>query len=188
VKTVKKKRKPSRKPSFRPAFIPSLRIMKRDIRRKYCDIIMNVLNSHDISFLSSYFQTFCLPSIETFDNELQIVPDNYLRPTHTVGYERMLESFRMSFLIFPDLIFYFNNTEIKVRLHEKGSHLIGDLKLVGTQLFDLPSSAFTGHLLVPAQIKIEFLLKGKFHLILDENHKMHTIRLMFESYEPKVIM
>jgi hypothetical protein len=187
VVPLKKKRKSSRKPSFHPAFIPSLRVMKRDIRRSYCDIVMNVLNSQDISFLSSYFHTFCLPSVETFDNDLQVVPDNYLRPTHTVGYERMLESCRISFLIFPDLVYFFTNAEIRVRLHEKGSHLVGDLQLVGTQLFDLPSSTSAVNALIPVEIKIEFVLKGKFHFVLDENHRIQTIRLMFESYQPKVI-
>lgn len=141
-KNEKKKRirtKPSRKPSFRPNFTPALRVLKRDIRRKYPEMFMNVINSHDINLFRQILNTFCLPSCETFDDNLQEdIYDYYHRPRYTKGIDALINCFTLSFQLFPDLITIYDNVQIHVKAGEPGSYMTGNIKLMGTQLFDMP--------------------------------------------------
>lgn len=57
--TQKEKKPKWKRPlSSNPAYHPTLRILKRDIRRKYGDMLNNVFNSHDLKLISEFFQTF----------------------------------------------------------------------------------------------------------------------------------
>ncbi len=51
-----------RRPSTNIPFIPSIRILKRDIRRKYVGMMSNVMNSHDMTLFSSFIDDFCHPN------------------------------------------------------------------------------------------------------------------------------
>ncbi len=55
-----------RRPSTNIPFIPSIRILKRDIRRKYVQMISNVMNSHDVSLFSSFIDEFYHPNFLYF--------------------------------------------------------------------------------------------------------------------------
>jgi hypothetical protein len=201
-KLVKKHRKSTRKPSFRPAFIPSLRIVKRDIRRKYGEMMMNVMNSHDISFLSSFVCDFCNPSMEMLDSGApDAIYEEYHWPRQAQGFITLLSAMKMSFEVFPDSIFRMKDYMISVRLGEKGSRLTGTLVCKRSQLYDIEfqsdkndhgnekaqeksgSSSFPSYKLIPIKTIKEYHMECKFTILLDELHRLESIQIMFSQFQ-----
>jgi hypothetical protein len=196
-KTGKKPRKSTRKPSFRPAFIPSLRIVKRDIRRGYGAMMMNVMNSHDINFLSSFVCDFCNPSMEMSDSGApDAIYDEYHWPRQAHGFITLLSAMKMSFEVFPDSIFRLKDYMISVRLGEKGSRLTGTLVCKRSQLYDIEfqsneerksesnqSSSFPSYQLTPIKTIKEYHMECKFSILLDDLHRLEKIQLMFSQFQ-----
>lgn len=67
-KRIRGFRKSYKRLSNNPVYMPALRILKRDIRRKYADMMNNVLNSDDRKLIWNFFRDFSTPMIQTVHN------------------------------------------------------------------------------------------------------------------------
>ncbi len=132
--TTIRKRKPrkcGRKPAFKPPFIPSIRILKRDIRRKYMDMIMNVKNSHNeslyLSFMKEFYAPNCSASEYFGDYSLYGVSDFKLGTI-----EELQRSYNIGYFMMPDTIGRFTSFQVCKRLNEIGSRIVGKGTIEGT--------------------------------------------------------
>lgn len=189
----RRKRASTRKPSFRPAYIPELRIIKRDIRRRYSEIMLNVVNSHDVHFLKSYFEMFTSPIVECFDEDApQSIYDHYRWPKYSRGYQRILEAMTMSYQLFPDAVYYLEDIRISVAMYEHGSRLSAKLKCKRTQVFDAQflttgdefndNEKHPAYELVQLETPVINELEGHFTMWLDEYHRIERVRLTFDRF------
>ncbi len=66
VKMSKRRRhrKSYKRPSNNPVYMPALRILRRDIRRRYCEMMNNVVNSYDSSLILNFFHDFSIPNLQ----------------------------------------------------------------------------------------------------------------------------
>lgn len=97
---IKKKRKSYKRLSINPTFMPALRIFKNDIRRRYIDMITNVINSYDTKLHEKFFLDFALPgATHTYHR----FPPEFLallqHPPHLVGLEQVLHTYEMHYLL-----------------------------------------------------------------------------------------
>ncbi len=123
-----------RKPSYKTAFIPSIRIVKRDIRRKYIEYILpTIFNTHDEELFSNFLNSFCSPNIISCsfsDNSSINFTKVYLKGFNAIKRMHMINSY-----LLPDTIIKFSNNKICQRLNENGSRIIGDFQSVGTIVY-----------------------------------------------------
>ncbi len=126
--------------STNPKFMPSLRILRRDIRRKYSTMIANVFNSHDIDFVEKFFQEFSFPNIEIcheFGVGSSHSSHNPHRRSQVFGIDKIVESFQVNFQLMPDSIFRFTDVKVCQQLREQGSRIISYATVTGTMLYEM---------------------------------------------------
>lgn len=192
-----KRRKAPRKPSFRPAFIPELRIVKRDIRRKYPEMMLNVMNSHDIKLLESFYDTFTVPNVEVIDRDAPAsVYEDYQWPKYSKGTQRYLQAMNMSFQLFPDAVFYLEDVQISVILRERGSRITGKIRAVRTQVHgikflnqqkieekqDADNDQHPSYELIPLETPLLNEVEGRVIFYLDENHRLERAQIIFNRF------
>ncbi len=195
-KPKKKRKKYPHRPPYRPAFMPELRILKRDIRRKYPEMLQNVMNSHDIHLLERFYKHFILPTADLYDcNAPSMVYDEYHWPKQSKGYQRKLEAMAMSFKLFPDSVFYLDDIQISVRLHERGSRIMGKTRSKQTQVVGVKFLSNQGKTsseemmenhppfeVVPLETPMMVELTGRFLLELDECHRIEKAQIIFDHF------
>ncbi len=193
-KRIRKNGKSYKRLSTNPALIPALRIFKRDIRRKYGDMMNNVFNSGDIKFVWSFFQEFSTPGIQTVHKTLCDELHSFNEPV-TLDFEQGMNLFRMSLLAMPDVIFRITNMKICKRSDCSGSRIIAVMTKEGTMLYNMkmnnPSNNCaiipgknegvegpnTDVLLTPLDTPINYLMKGVVILNLDHDHRIVSIKI-----------
>lgn len=178
------KKKSSRPPPFRVNFIPQLRILKRDIRRKYMSILCNVINSHDENLFSRFLADLASP-----DCYFQL-HFTQLGLHLTLGIEDMKHVFFLLLECSPDFIFGITSAQIYQRLHEFGSRIGGHYSFEGILLYlfsgmQASLSSFlsysyqmtgvtSGHL-YPLQYPLTIQSEGNIILHLDEHRRLIAI-------------
>jgi len=195
-KKIRKPYKSSRKPSFRVPFIPSLRILKRDVRRKYIDMFFHVMNSHDEQLFSSFLDDFYIPEClteHTFTKGSQYC----LCDLHLQGTDLIKRLHGIHCQTMPDALFLMSNSKICKRLNESGSRIVGNFHTSGTAVYiakngctgkdinkkDLvrrPSLHDKNEMiefgLADEPLKID--LKGTYIIELDENHRFVSVSFL----------
>jgi hypothetical protein len=136
---IKKKRKSYKRLSINPTFMPALRIFKNDIRRRYIDMITNVINSYDTKLHEQFFLDFALPgATHTYHR----FPPEFLallrHPPHLVGLEQVLHTYEMHYLMIPDIVFRYSNIKLCKRLGSSGSRIIATVRASGKMQFVVP--------------------------------------------------
>ncbi len=110
--------------------INELRIVKRDIRRRYIEMYNNVINIHDHSLLSRFLNDICTPTC-SFTIGL---PGN--RPTLVrKGIKEILLHTMESHMKIPDGVQCLSNGKIHVCLEKPGSRIISFASFRGTALY-----------------------------------------------------
>ncbi len=110
--------------------INELRIVKRDIRRRYIEMYNNVMNIHDPSLLSRFLNDVCTPTC-SFTIGL---PGN--RPTLVrKGINEILLHTMESHMKIPDGVQCLSNGKIHVCLEKPGSRIISFASFRGTALY-----------------------------------------------------
>ncbi len=193
-----------RRPSTNIPFIPSLRILKRDIRRKYVEMISNVINSHDPTLFSSFIDEFYhhnCSSTHTFPNNAE----SFFRP-HLLKGKESLKSFHTSTChLLPDGVVRHSENQICKRLNESGSRIVGKVETTGTMIY-LPKqingmpidNSYSIRDFLPAlespppvinssdelvekfQIStqpMQFIMRANYEIVLDENHRFLSMNL-----------
>lgn len=116
--------------------MPALRIFKRDIRRKYGDMMNNVFNNGDLKFVWKFFQDFCTPGLQTIHKTLCDELRSFNK-TVIMNIEQAINMFRMNFIIMPDVIVRITNMKICKRSDCLGSHIIAMITKEGTMLYNM---------------------------------------------------
>lgn len=133
---IKKKRKSYKRPSNNPTYMPALRIFRNDIRRRYIDMLTNVINSYDMNLHLKFFQEYALPTTSytyhRFPPErLELLP----HPPHLVGFEQILYTNEIHYLMIPDFVHRFDNIKVCKTLGSPGSRIIATARASGTMQF-----------------------------------------------------
>lgn len=193
-----------RKPCYKPAFIPAIRILKRDIRRKYIEMINNVMNAHDNQLFSSFIDDFYRPECIS----IHYYPDSFpscFKSIRMEGVDVMKYMHAMNTSILPDSVTEISNVQICKRLNENGSRIIGKFQLKATAIY-LPkvhegnvvdknddcieyhlylhsmkqknnsqkNSSFIEDVQIAAK-PMKMYFSGTFEMILDENHRFVSV-------------
>lgn len=123
-----------RRPAANIPFIPSIRVLKRDIRRKYIEMMSNVINSHDATLFSSFVDEFYHPSFSLYYTSPETV-QKVFRPLHLEGRDTVKDFLLGSFFLFPDEVHLYSDIKICKRLNESGSRIIGSVEKLGTMIY-----------------------------------------------------
>lgn len=136
----KKKRKCYKRLSINPTFMPALRIFRNDIRRRYIDMISNVLNNYDLKLHRQFSLEFALPNApHTYHG---FPPEFIALLQHSpqlVGLEQVLHTYELHYLMIPDIVFRYDNIKICKRLGCSGSRVIATVRTSGKIQFVLPT-------------------------------------------------
>jgi len=198
-----------RKPPFKASFIPELRILKRDIRRTYPDMLSNVMNSHDVKLFSSFVDKF-------YRNECimaQTFPEGAPACFNSVevrGVEVMKRLQGMHYLMTPDSVMNVSNSQVCKRLYESGSRVLGSFNVKGTVIYipkvyngkpvdpndpildyDLDHNEFLAYektedfleqlQLATKPLNLQFM--GSYEMILDANHRVERFTISWLSFD-----
>ncbi len=137
-KIVWKKRKSTKRTTNNPKFIPTIRILRRDIRRKYGEMLMNVLNCFDLDLHRKFLHEFAVPNLS---QRFSVFPPEMLARLHFsrqfLGIEELIESYRRQYMVTPDITFHLSEVQICKRLNTAGSRLVAKVSVRGTILYSL---------------------------------------------------
>ncbi len=113
--------------------MPSLRILRRDIRRKYCEMMNNVMNSYDPSLILNFFQDFSIPNLQRVlyypSQTLQ-----FLQQASTIsGIEDQVKDFMMSYKLMPDVVFSLTDVKVCKSSNCAGSRVVAKTSVRGKE-------------------------------------------------------
>lgn len=112
--------------------LPQIRVLKRDIRRRYLEMFHNVCNAHDMHLYSRFMYEFCTPNCHSVIH-LPFHPIPVVRS----GIETMIRDNFINSEKFPDgIIKCAGDVKIHVPLQTRGSRIVALLSFRGTHLFD----------------------------------------------------
>ncbi len=112
--------------------INELRIVKRDIRRRYIEMYNNVINIHDHSLLSRFLNDICTPTC-SFSVGLPGTGDIKYE---WKGIEKVFHHMMQSHLQIPDGVQCLSDGKIHVSLGKPGSRIISSVSFRGTLLYE----------------------------------------------------
>lgn len=133
-----KKRKRRNRTTNNPSFIPAIRIFRRDIRRKYGEMLNNVLNSYDVNLLRRFLQDFAVPHVIQYIKEF---PSDLFAQLHNTtkfqGIEAAVEALGRHYFAIPDINFNFSEVKVCQRLDTVGSRVLISSLIKGTLVYGL---------------------------------------------------
>ncbi len=135
----------TRRLSNNPNYMPGLRILRRDIRRRYAEMFVNVINSHDLPLLIKFVQEFCRPdcrflsSCSQEDEAKREVKSAMSRKEFAMvaNLDAFIQGFAVNFVMMPDSMFTLSETQVRVKQGWKGSFILAKGYFRGTKLFTL---------------------------------------------------
>jgi hypothetical protein len=152
-KRIYKKRKRFRKKD--PLFIP--RVLKRDLRRQFPIMMVNVFNSHDYALTRSFFLTFSSPSLQLIKNPLTLdffstnqnnqlfrVKDNGHWTLH--GPDWIIYHWHVLNRINPDQVIKLEYSTIHTTSGTTKSKISFVLEIRFTRIFDIEDDKFVDHM------------------------------------------
>lgn len=132
-----------RRRSIAPNYMPEIRILRRDIRRRYAEMFINVANNHDLTLMERFFEEFCRPDCkvvrvlspnEQFEKTMKLLTLKNI--DHTVSdLKDMIHAFAFNYEMMPDTIFRLTGCQVRVRQGVSGSVVIAKSRVKGTRLF-----------------------------------------------------
>lgn len=133
---------PQRRRPIKPAYLPELRVLRRDIRRRYFEMLQTVFNNHDTALTASFLNKFCVPTCDLVD----VISDPNLPPhlpreKKMEGIEGIYNGLVYSFVLMPDMIFQSETVQVVVKQQSYGSRVVGKVRFTGTLMFHKPSTA-----------------------------------------------
>jgi hypothetical protein len=148
VAAVKKrsgKEKGKRRKSTNPTYMPELRVFRRDIRRRYGEMWVNVNNYHDPSLLDAWFREFCRPDCQFYtfkpspqtssDRETLVAYEKLGKKEEAIlGLNDIISAFIMNFELMPDSVARLKECQVRVIQGSSGSRIVGKIIIRGTKL------------------------------------------------------
>lgn len=170
---------------------PLPRILKRDIRRQYASMYINVLNSGDVNYMNKFLHQFCLFNCGLqVDNSLQENVHVFQVQVH--GHQFLQTYFELSFLRYPDMVFNLSDVVFIRDMHSEAVQIRFQVLIHGTkvptvcenELLSVPTMQFLRqHLPLVSGINkfLEeydtFQFKGYMTLFVDEQNRIYDIRV-----------
>lgn len=172
-----------------PSFMPEIRILRRDIRRRYAEMIVNVVNSHDVPLL----QKFCDDIIR---QDCQIIRPNlplnrvgkaiaqllYQEDSHyhrLTGFHYLVSEYSFHSEMMPDCIFLLQESYLKLKQGVSGCIITAKISSRGTQTFHIESEKQRLNC-IPVVPPIYAISDAMLTLVLDEENRVQ--RLHIESF------
>lgn len=119
--------------------VPFHRILKRDVRRTYAQMYLNVMNSGDISLILAYFQRFYDQNC-TMIRMVQVTENGDIRQkdiVHTCGRDLIALHFASIVESIPDLVCQWRDASIRQHFGSSGSEVILEASFKGTRFYNL---------------------------------------------------
>jgi hypothetical protein len=144
---TKKKRIRKKRPRKIP-YVP--RVVKHDIRRYYSSMIANVSNSHDISLLKSFYETYAAKNLTLrhtrfdvdFDQqEMKSIDDGNNPEVSLMGIDELVKFEFIRQQLSPDQVISFTETSIKTRSDSDKSELVCRVSVRFTRMYDINGAA-----------------------------------------------
>jgi hypothetical protein len=132
--------------STNPTYMPELRILRRDIRRKYCEMFRNVTNNRDFALIKSFFEEYCRPectftTTKQFDETSRETMAGVMKKSKGDVIVSSLRDFMAGMAVncemMPDAVFLLEDCQIRVKQGVKGSSVICKALLKGTRLYTM---------------------------------------------------
>lgn len=145
---VPKKKRIRKKRARKIPYIP--RIVKHDVRRFYSRMIANVLNSHDISLLSSFLETYAhrdmtfqqsSPNIDYDMKKFSYYCEEGPSQLSIVGIQPFIAYDAIVRQLLPDQAISITESSIKTRSNSEKSEIICRIDVQFTRLYDVGSNA-----------------------------------------------
>lgn len=169
--------------------ITELRIMKRDIRRRYIEMYTHVFNIHDDDLLNRFFQEFWTPTCT-----YQIHFPSQQTPLIWKTIPSVLQHIIENRAIIPDGVQYLRDIRIHVSLDKPGSRIVANAFFQGTILYLQSESKSSSDkeeiqklnninrpistpVLLPNRMPEELTIHSVLTMTLDQNHRIEMFRM-----------
>ncbi len=201
---AKKKRRSSKRRTNNPKFIPEIRIFRRDIRRRYIEMLNNVLNSYDLELHRRFFEEFGNPNlIQIFNSFPFDLLEKLSQKTRLEGIDSLVEGIGRQYLAIPDIVFQLSDVKVCQRLNTPGSKIVATSMVRGTMLYSivpthynhqqlssekkddnlLTTSSNNQLVLKPLDEQLDYCIEGIVSISLDDQHRFITINIEAEKVE-----
>lgn len=122
----------------RPYYVPVnglVRIVKRDIRRDYATMLINVYNSGDEAFVEKFLNQICIPNCQTV--RFSYLSGKFNKPCrkYSDGIKTMIAQMKEVFDSFSDFTIKLQNAHIYRRSDMIGSKVIMDTEMQFSEMF-----------------------------------------------------
>ncbi len=193
-KGVIKKRK---RRCINPSFMPEIRILRRDIRRRYAEMMVNVANSHDLplvqKFCSDMFRPDCKvirpnpPQNQVFKVISDLLSQEGCHFHHFSGFQYLVSEYTFWSEMVPDAIFLVEESYVTVKQGFGGSVITVRFSTRGTQTAVIESQEARltcSPIAPPIYEKSDSILT----LVLDEENRVRELHIeTFPVLEEPVI-
>mmetsp|Transcript_20258 Transcript_20258/g.22003 ORF Transcript_20258/g.22003 Transcript_20258/m.22003 type:complete len:291 (-) Transcript_20258:120-992(-) len=133
-------RKRRRRRATNPSFMPEIRVYRRDIRRKYSEMFLNVINNHDLVLLGKFIDEFFRPECQVIqvtplDNEFSKVIEQVIHKgvgRSVSGLKEFLYACALNLEMRPDTIVRPQEAQVRVRQGYRGSVVVTKSLMKGT--------------------------------------------------------
>jgi len=126
--------KPKKQYYIRARALPP--ILKRDIRRDYPAILINMCNSGDMSLVSQYFQQFSLPNCQFIGHYPGAHVTNYSTFRTTMHRTGVIALVKHDIGLFPDFSLRFQDAKIIRKEGERGCQIVINVHMTGTMIYE----------------------------------------------------
>lgn len=133
-KRVRVRRNRKKLPPKSVAHLPAIRILKSDIRRRYAEMVMKVMNNYDVSLMDQFLKDFCAPEFR-FTEIIPKLASDKQPPNYIDGLENIIKSWAYCFEIMPDCVFHLSEAKFVRTLGSEGSRVVCKARLTGTKLY-----------------------------------------------------
>lgn len=114
---------------------PFPRVLKRDIRRDYGTMLLNVMNSFDGELTSKFFRTFCVQDCYKFDLFPEVKNYNLPCVRQVNGLDQIVFSLLHDLSHTPDCVLTMRSSHIRQRSDIKGSQVVLRVLFQGTKIY-----------------------------------------------------
>lgn len=144
----KNKQKKKRR-CINPKTMPEIRVLRRDIRRKYGEMMINVTNNTDVSLYEQFFKEFGMPDLRSVfrrsvANKVTRTVDDVVFNGHNPGFSNLSQlvgAYALNAAMMPDWHFKVKDCQIRMRQGYQGSVIILRTVAKGTRIFSVEPKA-----------------------------------------------
>jgi hypothetical protein len=126
-----KGRRKRKRRCMNPNFMPEIRILRRDIRRRYGEMLLNVANTHDPSLFEKFIEDIFHPDCQIIRNQpsrssasnliIGLVYNKFAPMEFVSGTQDLLKEYSYHCEMVPDSVFLLQESYVRVKQGFGGS-------------------------------------------------------------------